>query len=81
MRFGALGYLCQALSHTYSAVAREGAHLKYVLGTYHLDKHLEQPTLQMARRHTSMYGVYVGGTVETIEIVALRSRVGKYVFL
>ena len=71
----------QALGEAEGAVARERTHFEHVLRLHHLDEHLQQSSLEVSRRHASVYGVDVCGTIEAIEIVALGRGVFAYVFV
>ena len=66
-----LAAVVESFSHADGAVAAECSHLKNVARAYHRDKHLEKPALKMSARHAAVNGMYVGGAVETVEIIAL----------
>ena len=76
-----LAALLQSLGKADGAVATEGAHLKNILGADHLHQHLEQSALDVPARHTSVDGMDVGGTIETVEIIALRLDVLADIFV
>jgi len=67
--------LVKTLCHGDGTIATERADLEDRCGTYHPDEHLQQATLQVSAGHTTMDGVDVRGTPETVEVVGFRLRV------
>ena len=61
----------QSLCHGYGGVAAERSHLEDGLRTYHLDQHLQQPSLQVVAGHPAVDGVDVGGPPKPVQVVGL----------
>src|SRR5574344_1795348 len=76
-----LSTFTKAAGHTQSTVSAERAHFKNIPGIQHFHDKREQFALKVTAGHSAVYGVDIGGTQESIQIVVLRFYMGKYVFV
>ena len=68
--------LFQSFGHADGRIAAECPHLEDVLGVYHVDEHLQKPSLKMSACHSSVNSVDVRCTIEAIEVIAFGVDVG-----